>query len=48
MVQARIRILRFSDELRHNVNNIDYFSKDHFDQVMIDIDIYEAYCLNQS
>lgn len=46
MVQARIRILRFSDELRHNMNNTDYFSKDHFDQVMRDIDTYETYCSN--
>lgn len=37
---ARIRILRFSDEVRHGVRH----SKESFDQVNLDIDSYERYC----
>lgn len=37
---ARIRILRFSDEVRHNVRH----SKESFDQVNLDIDTYKRYC----
>lgn len=37
---ARIRILKFSDEVRHGVRH----SKEAFDQVNQDIDIYNAYC----
>ena len=38
--QARIRILSFSDELRHSVLH----SKESFDQVNADIDAYRRYC----
>lgn len=37
---ARVRILRFNDEL---LNSIDH-SKDYFDQILNDIDMYEKYC----
>ena len=37
---ARIRILRFSDEVRHGVRH----SKESFDQVNLDIDAYHRYC----
>ena len=37
---ARIRILRFSDEVRHGVLH----SKESFDQVNLDIDTYHRYC----
>lgn len=37
---ARIRILSFSDEVRHNVRH----SKESFDQVNSDIDTYRRYC----
>lgn len=37
---ARIRILGFSDEVRHGVRH----SKESFDQVNLDIDSYERYC----
>jgi len=37
---ARIRILRFSDEIRHGVRH----SKEHFDQTNDDIDDYRTYC----
>ncbi|MBE6984301.1 MAG: hypothetical protein E7434_01565 [Ruminococcaceae bacterium] len=37
---ARIRILRFSDEVRHGVRH----SKESFDQVNLDIDAYRRYC----
>ena len=39
-VNARSRILRFGDEIRHNVLH----SKDHYDQIMLDITFYENYC----
>ena len=37
---ARIRILQFSDEVRHNLKH----SKESFDQVHQDIDMYNTYC----
>lgn len=37
---ARIRILSFSDEVRHNVKH----SKESFDQINLDIDTYRRYC----
>ena len=37
---ARSSILRFGDECLHDVRH----SKEHFDQIMRDIDAYETYC----
>ena len=37
---ARRRILRFSDELTQQVRH----TKDYFDDVLVDIDLYERYC----
>lgn len=37
---ARTRVLRFGDELYHDV----YHSKEHFENIMEDIREYEAYC----
>lgn len=37
---ARIRILSFSDEVRHNMRH----SKESFDQINLDIDTYRRYC----
>lgn len=39
-VNCRARILRFGDEVMHGVRH----SKDHFDQVLHDITVYERYC----
>lgn len=39
-VMARVRILRFGDELLLDVPH----SKEHFDQTMVDIKTYETYC----
>lgn len=39
-VTARVRILRFADEMREGRRH----SKDAWDQVLTDIDGYEAYC----
>lgn len=39
-VTARVRILRFNDELLQNVKH----SKESFDQCLSDIDMYEHYC----
>lgn len=39
---ARIRILRFSDEVRRGVRH----SKERFDQVNLDIDTYHRHCNN--
>lgn len=36
----RYRILRFDDEIRHGTKH----SKEHFDQIIEDIDEYEEYC----
>ena len=38
--QARQRILRFNDEILFNKRH----SKEHFDEILDDIDTYEAYC----
>lgn len=38
---ARIRILRFGDECQHGVRH----SREHFEQVIEDVDSYEIYCL---
>ena len=40
ITECRIRILRFADEISHEVRH----SKDHFDQTMDDITKYEKYC----
>lgn len=37
---ARIRILRFGDECKNNVDH----SEEHFDQILEDINCYEVYC----
>lgn len=37
---SRSHILRFGDELLHGVPH----SKEHFDQILLDISKYEAYC----
>lgn len=37
---CRTLILRFNDEILHNVKH----TKEHFDQILIDIDTYEEYC----
>ena len=39
-VSARVRIVKFNDELLTNVQH----SKESFDQVLSDIDTYDAYC----
>ena len=39
-IAARVRILRFGDELQDGR----YHSKDSFDQVVMDIDAYDNYC----
>ena len=39
-VTSRYRILRFDDEILHNVKH----SKEHFDQILLDIDVYEKFC----
>lgn len=36
----RVRILRFGDEILHNVKH----SKEHFDNILKDIAVYEKYC----
>jgi hypothetical protein len=37
---TRIRILRFGDECSHDVRH----SREHFEQVIEDVDAYETYC----
>jgi hypothetical protein len=37
---SRSHILRFGDELRHGISH----SKEHFDQILLDISKYEQYC----
>lgn len=37
---SRTHILRFGDEIRHGVGH----SKEHFDQILLDISKYEKYC----
>ncbi len=39
-VDCRARILRFGDEVLHGYEH----SKDHFDQILRDVDGYERYC----
>ncbi len=39
-IDCRTRILRFGDEISHQMEH----SKESFDQVLSDIDDYEAYC----
>lgn len=39
---ARTNILRFADELYNNIHH----SKEYFDQILTDIDEYNAYCSN--
>ena len=39
-INCRVRILRFSDELRRNVAH----SQESFEQVVSDVDHYEKYC----
>lgn len=39
---SRSHILRFGDELLHGVAH----SKEHFDQILLDISKYEKYCMN--
>ena len=39
-VSSRYSILRFDDELLHEVKH----TKEHFDQILYDIDVYERYC----
>lgn len=39
-VNCRYRILRFGDEVLHGAHH----SKDHFEQILLDIDTYEHYC----
>lgn len=38
--ESRMRILRFGDEMLHGENH----SKDHFDQILDDVNRYEVYC----
>lgn len=40
VIDCRVRILTFSDEIRRGVKH----SKETFDQVLSDIDTYERYC----
>lgn len=44
IVNRRIRILRFGDEVRHG----DRHSHEHFKQILQDIDRYELYCKSHS
>lgn len=39
-VTSRLRILRFGDEILHEVHH----TKEHFDQILLDITQYELYC----
>lgn len=39
-IGCRVRILRFGDELLHDVRH----TKEHFDQTLTDITFYENYC----
>lgn len=39
-MSSRYRILRFDDEIRHKVIH----TKEHYDQIIIDIDVYELFC----
>lgn len=44
VVEARIRIIRLSDELIHEPEHL--HSKDYFDQILSDITLYENYCID--
>lgn len=39
-VASRYRILRFDDEILHEMKH----TKEHFDQILLDIDVYEKFC----
>ena len=39
-VTSRYRILRFDDEILHDMKH----TKEHFDQILLDIDVYEKFC----
>ena len=39
-INCRVRILRFSDELRRGVKH----SQESFEQALADVDVYEKYC----
>lgn len=39
-MSSRYRILRFDDEILHGVMH----TKEHFDTIMVDINVYEAFC----
>lgn len=41
VIACRIRILRFGDEVLHGIQH----SKDHFDQILMDITEYDHYCI---
>lgn len=41
IIESRVRILRFSDEIFHKQDH----SKEHFEQILGDIEAYEEYCL---
>lgn len=43
-INCRTRILRFGDEMLHGVMH----SKDHFDQILLDIKEYDSYCNTHS
>lgn len=40
VISSRYRILRFGDEVLHDVRH----SKDHFEQILLDISAYNRYC----
>ena len=42
VIEARIRIIRLSDELVHEPEHL--HSKDYFDQILSDVTLYENYC----
>lgn len=39
-MDSRYRILRFDDEILHDIKH----TKEHFDSILIDINVYEAFC----
>ena len=39
-MSSRYRILRFDDEIRHKTIH----TKEHYDQIIVDIDVYEMFC----
>ena len=41
IIECRVRILRFADEISHRVEH----TKDHYDQVMEDCEKYEKYTI---